>query len=157
MPLHAPSGRENDTLYCHTLIKMMQLVSKAKTQLSSTRALRQSNERLMKTVCKLRKDLAEFNSSMQDKICLDKPLDASRLPQGLNLLQAQSLQSHYFCLLLDIHTSLTYPWLGISAHLADDPAATSLVEASCNEVAQASRSAILATRQTHLDGRCSAL
>ncbi|KAI1619628.1 hypothetical protein EDD37DRAFT_642718 [Exophiala viscosa] len=153
----APSGLPSDTLYCHTLIKMMQLSSTARKRLSSARALRQTTEQLIKTVRKLRKDLADFKLSVQHDICLDDPLETSRIPAGLSLRQAQSLQSHYFCLVLDINTPLTYPWLGISAYLSNDAAATSHVEASCKEVAQASRAGILATRQVHIDGGCSLL
>ncbi|KAK5368120.1 hypothetical protein LTS03_008264 [Exophiala xenobiotica] len=157
VPLKAINGRSGDTFYCHTLIKMMQLASTAKKRLSSARALRQTTEQLIKTVRKLGKDLADFKSSVQQKIRLDGVLDASELPVGLSIREAQSLQAHYFCLVLDINTPLTYPWSGISNHLADNAAATCQVEASRNEVACASRSAILATRQIQIDCNCSAL
>ncbi|KAK5200437.1 hypothetical protein LTS13_003629 [Exophiala xenobiotica] len=151
VPLKAINGRSGDTFYCHTLIKMMQLASTAKKRLSSARALRQTTEQLIKTVRKLGKDLADFKSSVQQKIRLDGVLDASELPVGLSIREAQSLQAHYFCLVLDINTPLTYPWSGISNYLADNAAATCQVEASRNEVACASRSAILATRQIQID------
>ncbi|KAK5031026.1 hypothetical protein LTS07_004761 [Exophiala sideris] len=136
---------------------MMQLASAARKRLSSARALRQTTEQLIKTVRKLRKDLEDFKCSVERDLCLDNPRDTSRVPAGLNLRQAQSLQSHYFCLVLDVNTPLTYPWLGISTYLADDAAAASHVETSYNAVAQASRSGILATRQVHVDGGCSNL
>ncbi|KIW86779.1 uncharacterized protein Z519_12565 [Cladophialophora bantiana CBS 173.52] len=157
VPLSSLSGRPSDTLYCHTLIKMMQLASAAKKRLSSVRALKQPTEQLLKTIRSLKKDLAELRCSVQQKICLDDPIDVSRLPGGLTLRQAQSLQSHYFCLVLDINTPLTYPWLGVSAYVADNMAAAAQVEASFNEVAQVSRSGILASRQINIDGGCSAL
>lgn len=157
VPQSVLSGCSSDTFYCHTLIKMMQLASTAKKRLSSARALRQSTDQLIRTVRKLRKDLADFKRSVEEKISLDSPIDASRVPAGLTLRQAQSLQSHYCCLMLDINTPLTYPWSGISTHLPNNIAAASEVEASCNEVAKASRSAILATRQIHVDGGCSNL
>ncbi|KAJ9497612.1 hypothetical protein H2202_007036 [Exophiala xenobiotica] len=130
VPLKAINGRSGDTFYCHTLIKMMQLASTAKKRLSSARALRQTTEQLIKTVRKLGKDLADFKSSVQQKIRLDGVLDASELPVGLSIREAQSLQAHYFCLVLDINTPLTYPWSGISNYLADNAAATCQVEAS---------------------------
>lgn len=157
VPLSALNGRSSDTFYCHTLIKMMQLASTAKKRLSSARALRQTTEQLIKTVRKLRKDLADFKCSVQQRMCLDGALDASELPAGLTLREAQSLQAHYFCLVLDVNTPLTYPWSGISTYLADNAAAACQVEASRNEVAHASRSAILATRQVQIDCNCSAL
>lgn len=52
---------------------------------------------------------------------------------------------------------LTYPWLGVSAYVAGNTAADSQVHPSYHDVAQVSRAAILAARQIHIGGGCSAL
>ncbi|KIW84902.1 hypothetical protein Z517_00290 [Fonsecaea pedrosoi CBS 271.37] len=157
VPQTVPSGLPSDTLYCHTLIKMMQLASTARKQLSSARALRQTTDQLFQAVHNLREELAEFKNSVQQHICLDDAIDVARLPAGMTLRQAQSLQSHYFCLVLDINTPLTYPWLDVSTYVAGNMMAASQVHASYNDVVQVSRAAILAARQVHIDGGCAAL
>ncbi|OAP64280.1 hypothetical protein AYL99_00252 [Fonsecaea erecta] len=157
VPQNALSGRPNDTLYCNTLVKMMQLSSTVRKQLASARALKQSTQQLVQAIRGLKNDLKELKSSVKQDICLDSAIDVARLPGGLTLRQAQSLQSHYFCLVLDINTPLTYPWLGIYAYLADTEEAASEMDASHGEVAQISRSAIMATRQINIHGSCSAL
>lgn len=155
--LKAPSdGRPGDTIYCHILIEMMQLCSTAKKSLSSARAaLRQTPDQLIETVRDLNKELDELKRSTQNKLCLDG--SASQLPKGITLRQAQSLQFHYFSPVLDINTPSTYPWSGIYTYAKKDRAAFAQVETSCNAVAHASRSTILATRQIRIDASCSAL
>ncbi|OAL20512.1 hypothetical protein AYO22_08813 [Fonsecaea multimorphosa] len=136
---------------------MMQMASTVKKRLASARALRQPTEQLLQTVRNLKQDLSELKRSVKQNIFLDSAIDVTRLPGGLTLRQAQSLQSHYFCLVLDINTPLTYPWLGISAYLEDNMEVASQVHAAYDDVARVSRSAILATRQINVDGGCSAL
>ena len=157
VPESALSGRLGETLYCHILIRVMQLCSTAKKRLSSARALRQSPAQLIETVRDLNAELAELKQSTELKIFLDSPLDVAQLPGDITLRQAQSLQYHYVSLVLDINTPLTYPWSGIYSYARQDSTALSQIEASCNSVAQASRCAILATRQIRFDPSCSAL
>jgi hypothetical protein len=156
VPESALSGRPCDTIYCHILIEMMQLCSTAKKRLSSARAMRQTPDQLIETVWDLNKELDELKRSTQNKYCLDGSL-TSQLPKGITLRQAQSLQFHFFSLVLDINTPLTYPWSGIYTYAKKDRAAFAQVETSCNAVAHASRSTILATRQIRIDASCSAL
>ena len=143
--------------YCRTLIELMRLSSTAKKRLSSARALKQHPHQLMETVCDLNKQLHELKLSIQGKICLDSPLEVSRLPEDITLWQAQSLQSHYFCLVLDVNTPLAYPWSSIHTYAKQHVAASVQIDASWNTVAQVSRTAILATRQIRVDASCSAL
>jgi hypothetical protein len=157
VPQRALSGRSGDTIYCHLLIEISRFSSTAQKQLSSARALRQSPDQLIETVRGLNKELDKLKSSAKHHICLDGQLEDSQLPQNITLSQAQSLQSHYICLVLDINTPLTYPWSGISSYTEQDTAAAAQIENSCDAVAQVSRSAILATRQRRVDASCSAL
>ncbi|KAJ9610300.1 hypothetical protein H2200_005077 [Cladophialophora chaetospira] len=156
-PENASSGRPGDTIYCHMLIKLMQLSSTAKKRLSSARGLRQTPEQLIETVHDLGAKLDELKSSTQHQFCLDGPLEVSQLPNDLTLRQAQSLQYHYFCLVLDINTPLAYPWSGICTYAKHNKSAFDQIKISLNLVAEASRSAILATRQIRIDASCSAL
>jgi hypothetical protein len=157
VPESVLSGQPGHTIYCHILIEMMRVSSTAEKALSSARALRQTPDQLIDTVRDLNKELDELKRSTQPKFCLDGPLDVSQLPKGITLRQAQSLQYHYYCLVLDINTPLAYPWSGICTYAKQDMAAFAQIETSWSAVAQASRSVILATRQIRLDASCSAL
>lgn len=157
VPQNALDGFSGNIVYCHTLIELMRLSSTAKKRLSSAHALRQAPRQLIETVCDLNKRLQELKLSTQHRFRLDSPLEVSQLPIGITLRQAQSLQYHYFCLVLDINTPLAYPWSGIYAYAKQDTAASALFDASWDAVAQVSRSAILATRQIRVDASCSAL
>jgi hypothetical protein len=156
VPQSALSGQEGDTMYCQILIELMLQSSTAKKRLSSARALRQTPSQLIETVRDLNKELDELKRAVQNKICLDGPLEVSKLPKGITLRQAQSLQSHYFCIVLDINTPVAHPWSCISSYAKQDMIASTQLEKSCNAVAQASRSAILATREIRVDASCSA-
>jgi hypothetical protein len=165
IPATAMSGRPGDTTYCHILIELMRLSSTARKRLASARALRQTAEQLLETVRDLNNKLDRLKRSTQHRFCLDAPVpledfsSSTSLPeQAVTLRQAQSLQSHYFCLVLDINTPLAYPWSGMCTHSKRlDVAAFAQMEASWNAVAQAARSGILATRQIRVDASCSAL
>jgi hypothetical protein len=135
---------------------MMQLYSTAKKSLSSARAaLRQTPDQLIETVRDLNKELDELKRSTQNKLCLDGLASCQRV--SITLRHAQSLQFHYFSPVLDINTPSTYPWSGVYTYAKKDRAAFAQVETSCNAVAHASRSTILATRQIRIDASCSAL
>jgi hypothetical protein len=90
-------------------------------------------------------------------LVLDGQLEPAHLPNGLTLRRAQSLQYHYFSLVLDINTPLTYPWSGIGTYAKKDTADFAQMQISLNTVAQASRSAIIATRHIQIDASCSSL
>ncbi|KAF2101307.1 hypothetical protein NA57DRAFT_72748 [Rhizodiscina lignyota] len=119
VPQSASNKQHSSTVYCHILIKLMQLSSNAKKRLSSARALRQPPDQLIENVRDLNKGLHELKCSVQHEFSLDNPLEISQLPH--------------------------------------DTAASAQSDASLNAVAQASRSAILATRQIRVDASCSAL
>ncbi len=165
IPATAMSGRPGDATYCHILIELMRLSSTAKKRLASARALRQTAEQLLENVRDLNNELEHLKRSMQHRFRLDEPVSredfssSQLLPQqAITLRQAQSLQSHYFCLVLDINTPLAYPWSGICTYAKRlDVTALAQMEASWNAVAQAARSVILATRQIHVDASSSAL
>lgn len=158
VPPTAVSGRFADTTYCQILIDMMRLSSTAKKRLSSARALRQTAEQLVETVRDLNQKLDELrNCHSLQKLLLDSPLESGNLPEGWTLRQAQSLQYHYFSLVLDINTPLAHPWSGICAYARRDISAFTQLEMSRNAVAQASRAAILSTRQIRVDTSCPAL
>jgi hypothetical protein len=135
----------------------MRLCSTTKKRLSSAKALRQTHAQLIETVRSLSQQLDALKHSIQHIIILDAPLELDQLPQGMTLRQAQSLQAHYFSLVLDINTPLTYPWSGVRESVEQDMAALAQIEASCNAVAIVSRAAILATRQIRVDASCTAL
>lgn len=135
----------------------MRLCSTTKKRLSSAQALRQTPAQLIETVRSLNQELDELKSSTQQNFVLDAPLEVSQLPAGITLRQAQSLQSHYFSLVLDINTPLAYPWSCVHTYAEQDMAALAQIEASCNAVAVVSRAAILATRQIRVDASCTAL
>lgn len=157
MPEKALSGQVNDTIYCHVLIELMRLCSTTKKRLSSAKALRQTPAQLIETIRSLTQELDALKYSIQHIIVLDAPLEPSQLPQGMTLRQAQSLQAHYFSLILDINTPLAYPWSGVRESVDQDMAALAQIEASCNAVASVSRAGILATRQIRVDASCTAL
>lgn len=160
VPQSGLGGHPGNTLYCHLLVEMMQLSSTAKKRLSTPRALRQTAKRLIETVQDLRKGLEGLTDrcAAQHKFHLDRVLDISQLPNvGMTLRQMHSLQFHYFCLVLDINTPLSYPWSGICSSTDHDPTDFSYVEASIEAVAQASRSVTLATRQIIVDAGCPAM
>lgn len=135
----------------------MRLCSTTKKRLSSAKALRQTPAQLIETVRSLSQQLDALKHSIQHIIILDAPLELDQLPQGMTLRQAQSLQAHYFSLVLDINTPLTYPWSGVRESVEQDMGALAQIEASCNAVAIVSRAAILATRQIRVDASCTAL
>lgn len=151
------SGQLNDTIYCNVLIELMRLCSATKKRLSSAKALRQTPAQLIETVRSLSQELDALKHSMQHIIVLDAPIELAQLPQGMTLRQVQSLQAHYFSLVLDINTPLAYPWSGVRESVEQDMAALAQIEASCNAVANVSRVAILATRQIRVDASCTAL
>lgn len=157
VPQNALSGRKGDTLYCHIMIKMMRLLSTSRKRLSSARALKQTPDQLIETVGILNKDLEELKLSTQKDLSIDGPLDSFQLPNNITLRQAQSLQSNYFSLALDINTPLAYPWSSVWSYAKQHTNAFAQIEASWNAVAQTSRAAILATRQIRVDGTCSTL
>jgi len=139
---------------------MMQISSEVRKRLGTPRALKQTPEQLFDIVHDLTKKLNDLKdyASQQYRFTLDRPLDTFRLPEvGLTLRQAQSLQSHYFCLVLDINTPLTYPWSGLRLRVEQSASALAHIEISCKAVAQISRSAILATRHIHIDASCPAM
>lgn len=135
----------------------MRLCSTTKKRLSSAKALRQTPAQLIETIRSLTQELDALKYSIQHIIVLDAPLEPSQLPQGMTLRQAQSLQAHYFSLILDINTPLAYPWSGVRESVDQDMAALAQIEASCNAVASVSRAGILATRQIRVDASCTAL
>ncbi|KAF2810174.1 uncharacterized protein BDZ99DRAFT_387355, partial [Mytilinidion resinicola] len=157
VPQRALNGRPDVASYCHILIELTRLSSAAKKRLSSAHALRQAPGQLIETVRALNKELHDLKFSMQDEFCLDAPLEVSELPKDITMRQAQSLQYHYFCLIMDINTPLAYPWSSICTYAKRDMAASAQIDASWNAVAQASRSAILATRHIRVDATCSAM
>jgi hypothetical protein len=135
----------------------MRLCSTTKKRLSSAKALRQTPAQLIETIRSLAQELDALKYSIQHIIILDASLEPSQLPQGMTLRQAQSLQAHYFSLILDINTPLAYPWSGVRESVDQDMAALAQIEASCNAVASVSRAGILATRQIRVDASCTAL
>ena len=153
----ALSGQLNDTIYCNVLIELMRLCSATKKRLSSAKALRQTPPQLIETVRSLSQELDALKHSIQHIIVLDAPIELAQLPQGMTLRQVQSLQTHYFSLVLDINTPLAYPWSGVRESVEQDMAALAQIETSCNAVANVSRVAILATRQIRVDASCTAL
>jgi hypothetical protein len=153
----ALSGQLNDTIYCNVLIELMRLCSATKKRLSSAKALRQTPAQLIETVRSLSQELDALKHSMQHIIVLDAPIELAQLPQGMTLRQVQSLQAHYFSLVLDINTPLAYPWSDVRESVEQDMAALVQIETSCNAVANISRAAILATRQIRVDASCTAL
>lgn len=157
VPQTALSGRPSDTLYCHMFVRMMQLSSKAKKLLSSARALKQSPEQFIEVVANLNKELDDLKRFSKNHFCLDNTIDSCKLPEGMTLRQAQSLQSYYFCLALDVNTPIAYPWSATSVYARENLHAAIQVESSLNTVARVSRSAILATRQLRVDASCSSL
>lgn len=160
VPQSALTNSSGDTMYCHILVEMMQLCSRAKKRLSCSRGLAQVAENLIETVRTLAQELEDMKIrfAIQYNLCLDEPLDLSRLPVlGLTLRQAQSLQAHYCCLVLDINTPLSYPWSGVHAYAEQDLPASAQVEKSCSAVVQAARRSILGTRQIQFDASCTAL
>ncbi|KAH8691680.1 fungal-specific transcription factor domain-containing protein [Talaromyces proteolyticus] len=157
VPEKALSGQLGDTIYCHVLIQLIRLCSTTKKRLSSAQALRQTPAQLIETIRNLNQELDGLKRSIQPDFALDAPLETSQLPKGMTLRQAQSLQSHYFSLVLDINTPLAYPWSGVHTSIDQDMAALAQIGASCDAVARASRAAILATRQIRVDASCTAL
>ena len=135
----------------------MRLCSSTRKRVSSAQALRQTPAQLIETVRSLNQELDALKSSVGQSFSLDAPLDGSQLPKGITLRQAQSLQSHYFSVVLDINTPLAHPWSGVHTLVEPDKAALSQIQASCNTVASVSRAAILATRQIRVDASCTAL
>lgn len=135
----------------------MRLCSSTKKRLSSAKALRQTPAQLIETVRSLSQELDALKHSMQHDIVLDAPLELAQLPQGMTIRQAQSLQAHYFSLVLDINTPLAYPWSEVRESVEQDMVAVAQIEASCNAVASVSRAAILGTRQIRVDASCTAL
>ncbi len=153
VPPVAPGGRPGNATYCHMLIEMMKLSSLPKKRLSSARALRQSAEQLVETVRELSHGLDELRKFL----LVDTLLDLSTLPEGINLRQALSIQYNYFCLIMDIHTPLATPWSVPFSSAKEGTAVSSRVEVSCAAVAQASRDAILTSRQIRVDAACPSL
>lgn len=144
-------------VYCRHLIELMQISSATTRRLSSVQALRQKAEELITTVKELNEQLEKLKLSSQAPFPLDEPLDPSHLPNELTLRQAQSLQYHYFSLILDINTPLAYPWSGIYTYAKHSTPAFDQIQKSVASVAQASRSAIVATRDIRIDASCSSL
>ncbi|KEF60683.1 uncharacterized protein A1O9_02244 [Exophiala aquamarina CBS 119918] len=160
VPDRALDGGDGNTIYCRLLTEMMQLSSTVRKRLCTPRALQQTPEQLFDIVRDLTKRLDHLKNHAlhQSKFSLDRPLDTFRLPDiGLTLRQVQSLQSHYFCLVLDINTPLTYPWSALRSRIEQSTSALARIEGSCRAVAQAARSAILATRQIKIDASCPAM
>jgi hypothetical protein len=157
IPQEASSGRLCDTIYCHALIEMMRISSAAQRRLSSAEALRQTPSQLVETIQDLNKTLEGVKSSLQRKLSLDISLEVPQPPEGITLRQLQSLQNHYFCLVLNINSPLAYPWSDICTNPKQDSAVFAQIEASSETVAQAARSAILSTRQQRFNSSCSAL
>ena len=157
VPQNSPNGRIGNARYCRMLIEVMRLTSLTTKRLSSVRGLRQSAEQLLETVRGLSHELDVLKSSTQHIFCLDDSLDASRLPEGLNLRQALTIQYSYMCLVIDIHSPLANPWSGPFANAKQSTAAFAQYESSCAAVAQACRAVILAARLIHVNAGCPSL
>lgn len=147
-------GRAGDHLYCHTLILLAQLSSSAKKRLSSAKALRQTPDQLIQTVHDLNTELENLKATIDSQFDLAKPVEPLDLPDGISVRQAQLIQCYYFCLVLDVNTPLVYPWTGIGKYTSSTSPNFAQVKASCEAVAQVSRTAILATRYIHVDASC---
>ena len=155
IPQVSLNGRPGDLNYCHMLIELTRLSSIATQRLSNAQAMRQSAIQLVKVIGDLSQRLDELKRSFRHILSLGEPVDSSRLPGGLALHQALALQYTYFCLVLDIHTPLTYPWSGIFTQAERRSEAFSQVENSCAVVIKVSRAAILTTRQNQTNAMCS--
>ena len=113
---------------------------------------------LVESVRALNDQLGEIKTYAESRsIYIEASLDDLRPLDGMTLRHLQSLQSHYFCLLLDVNTPHFYPWLNIAAHTKHDPEALAQIDASCDAAAGAARSVILAARNIRVDASCPAL
>jgi hypothetical protein len=157
IPEEALDCQMSSTVYCKFLVQLMQLSSIAKKRLSSPAAMRQSPDQLIETARDLNGKLDELKRSIDRALCFDGSLGDLHPLNGPTTRQAQSIQSHYISLVLDINTPLTYPWSGIFQYSKKDAATFAKLEVACTAVSHASRSAILATRQIHVDANCSFL
>lgn len=142
--------------FCTIHVKLCQILSHAAKRLSSAKALRQSFEDLLGSVCQLENELAAFTSSVKHIIQFDSPLDLTAIPIGFTVDQTMSLYFLYYMLLLEIHTPLTIPWFGQTSSTGDQ-AGQNQVERSSSVTANACRALILATGYTRLDANASVL
>ena len=109
---------------------------------------------LIGVVRELSEQLNELKHSSQELLDLRNAIEVSRLPEGVNLQQALSLQYTYLCLVLDIHTPLAYPWSSVFTQAERGMIPREQVESSCAAVLEASRTAILTARQIQVNATC---
>lgn len=118
--------------------------------------MRQNAIQLAEAIGELSQRLDGLRSSNQHILSLGEFINPSKLPGELTLHQALGLQYTYFCLALDIHTPLTYPWSAVFTQAERKSEAFAQVERSRAVVMEVSRAAILTARQIETDATCSA-
>ena len=153
------SGNQGHTIYCHTLIDLMQLCSASKKRLSTARVAQQTPAHCRKIVKGLNQELKEIRQYAEEHydLHLDGSMVATPSSNHLSLLHVHSLRSYYACLLLDINAHVVFPWSPAANSLQQKEQVSSQTDTSCLAVAEISRWTILATRHIRVDASCPSL
>jgi hypothetical protein len=96
-----------------------------------------------------------LKASMDSKLdgagsLFEGPIDGLQPPYRMSAMQIIYLRYTYYCALLDVHTTLTYPWSQGLFDLERNPAIRSQVDKSSQVLAETCRAALLTTKHVNI-------
>ena len=123
--------------------------------LSSTANIRRDPEMAVSAVAELHNRLTRLKASLDSKSCgagslFEGPVVNLLPPYQMSSIQIIYLRYTYYSALLDVHTTLTYPWSQGVFDLGRHPAIRTQVDQSSQVLAEACRAALLTTRYVNI-------
>lgn len=146
----APNESLNLT-YLTLLVKLSRFASVVTRQLSSVRVICLGAQELVSLIARLDEQLSTLRSSLEPTIMLGGAMNPNRLPPGLTLQQAVYLHCFYHTIVLDIHSTLIYPWSKTLLGLTPQRVLRTQVETSVETVLRACHTVMLTLNYVHID------
>ena len=137
--------------YFNVLIQLSQISSGVSKQLSTIQIQRDGAQALVRKILELDQRLNVLKKDLETFIILGNPVNPDRLPLDLNLQQTVSLQCTYHSIVIDVHSTLTYPWSRNLLGLPPDRFVQSQVEKSFEVVADTCHNSMLTLQYVHID------
>ncbi|KAK5162732.1 uncharacterized protein LTR77_011215 [Saxophila tyrrhenica] len=152
LPQHVNNGSASNLAYCHSLIRLSQLLSRSEKRLSTARYLRSGGKLLMEAIAELQGELDSVRDTLNQSfdLQLGQCLQPASLPPLVSLDQLLYLHYAYLNATLSIHTVLSYPWLRALTGLHSQETSEMQTNQSAESVARAARAAILLTEHINL-------
>lgn len=125
-----------------------------RTTLRSPAEFRQKPEAVVSEVWELHNRLIGLRTSMDSSLygtgsLFEGPINTQR-PFKMSAMQIIYLRYTYYSALLDVHTTLTYPWSQGVFDLERHPAIRSQVDQSSQVLAETCRAALLTTKHVNV-------